>query len=219
MIDEDQVSDNDTDDKNDLPYEIEYMRGSSMHQNINTNEMIRIDDINDDGKEDGQAFTEYRRYRTEGIENDDLDDKLLHENKMLLQKLKSMSGCDTPTDDKINRSVDAKQNDQQQLYFKLAYSVQVLNDILVHNGLIKTNSSLKANLYWNCKMKDMEAFSKISPHQKVNHFPMSLQLGRKDCLNKNVFNMQTKFSKDFNFLPRTYILPQEEPVLIEVHYV
>ena len=30
--------------------------------------------------------------------------------------------------------------------------------------------------------------------------------------------MQTRFAKDYSFLPRSYILPQEEPVLVEVPF-
>ena len=108
-----------------------------------------------------------------------------------------------------------KQQKQIQLFYKFGYFVEVINQVLEFNGLTKTESSQKASLIWNPKMGNTEAFSKLLSHQKVNHFPNSLQLGRKDCLNKNIFHMQIRFPKEFNFLPRSYILPQEEPVLLE----
>lgn len=207
------------DARDDLPYEIEYMRGSSMQPKISDcNIQIQcFKDKDDENYRENEESVEKKRCKTENEEIDE-DDRLLQENKVLLNKLKALNGMEV-AEEKLNRSVEGKANDQQQLYFKLAYFVPVINDVLLHNGLVKTNSSLKANIFWNCKMKDMEAFSKIGSHQKVNHFPASLQLGRKDCLNKNVFHMQSKFPKDFNFLPRTYILPQEEPVLLEVETV
>lgn len=113
----------------------------------------------------------------------------------------------------LERSVEKAEN---TLMYKLGYYIPVVNTVLSHNGLAKTGAMTKANLIWNAKMKEMEQFTKLGPHQKVNHFPNSLQLGRKDCLNKNMFHMQSKFAKDFSFLPRSYILPQEEPVLLDV---
>jgi len=103
-----------------------------------------------------------------------------------------------------------------QLFYKFGYHVDVIQTVLDFNGLAKTESNHKASLIWNPKMNSLEHFSRLQSHQKVNHFPNSVQLGRKDCLNKNVFHMQIRFRKDFSFLPRTYILPQEEPVLLDV---
>lgn len=47
-------------------------------------------------------------------------------------------------------------------------------------------------------------------NQKINHFPQSYELTRKDRLCYNVVQMQDKFGKDeFNIIPDTYILPDE----------
>ncbi|KAJ3121372.1 Tubulin polyglutamylase ttll4 [Nowakowskiella sp. JEL0407] len=53
-----------------------------------------------------------------------------------------------------------------------------------------------------------EKFKNIQYWQKVNHFPMSFELGRKDRLSLNISRMQERTQdKGFNFLPETYILP------------
>lgn len=151
-------------------------------------------------------------------DNIDIDHELLQENRRLAGALRELGG-----NEQINRShLKSPQLERSvekydhSLCYKLGYYIPVVESVLNFNGFVKSGATNKANLIWNPKMKDMEQFTKLGPHQKVNHFPNSLQLGRKDCLNKNIFQMQSKFPKEFLFLPRSYILPQEETVLIDV---
>lgn len=49
---------------------------------------------------------------------------------------------------------------------------------------------------------------------QLNHFPGSFQIGRKDRLWRNVSKMQLRFGKkEFNFLPQSFILPQDIKLL------
>lgn len=49
---------------------------------------------------------------------------------------------------------------------------------------------------------------------QLNHFPGSFQIGRKDRLWRNVSRMQMRFGKkEFNFLPQSFILPQDVKLL------
>jgi tubulin polyglutamylase TTLL4 len=48
--------------------------------------------------------------------------------------------------------------------------------------------------YWGKHMK-AAAFRNIQPHQKVNHFPGTFEIGRKDKLWKNLNKAQIKHSK------------------------
>lgn len=49
---------------------------------------------------------------------------------------------------------------------------------------------------------------------QLNHFPGSFQIGRKDRLWRNVSKMQVRFGKkEFNFLPQSFILPQDIKLL------
>ncbi|XP_015280557.1 PREDICTED: tubulin polyglutamylase TTLL4, partial [Gekko japonicus] len=66
---------------------------------------------------------------------------------------------------------------------------------------------------WGHHMKS-PGFRIIREHQKLNHFPGSFQIGRKDRLWRNVSKMQTRFGKkEFNFLPQSFILPQDIKLL------
>jgi hypothetical protein len=50
----------------------------------------------------------------------------------------------------------------------------------------------------------------LNEYQKINHFPNSFELTRKDRLCANIVKMQEKFGKEcFNIIPDTYNLPDE----------
>uniref|UniRef100_A0A8C7E554 Tubulin tyrosine ligase like 4 n=1 Tax=Naja naja TaxID=35670 RepID=A0A8C7E554_NAJNA len=66
---------------------------------------------------------------------------------------------------------------------------------------------------WGHHMKS-PGFRIVKEHQKLNHFPGSFQIGRKDRLWRNVSKMQVRFGrKEFNFLPQSFILPQDIKLL------
>ena len=50
----------------------------------------------------------------------------------------------------------------------------------------------------------------MNDYQKINHFPGSYELTRKDRLGANIVKMQEKYGKEpFNIIPDTYNLPDE----------
>lgn len=60
------------------------------------------------------------------------------------------------------------------------------------------------------------AFRSILPYQKVNHFPGTFHLGRKDRLWQNIHKMQLKFGFDqFNIIPKSFVLPRDAQLLKE----
>ncbi|XP_041120721.1 tubulin polyglutamylase TTLL4 isoform X2 [Polyodon spathula] len=66
---------------------------------------------------------------------------------------------------------------------------------------------------WGHHMKS-PGFKAIQEHQKLNHFPGSFQIGRKDRLWRNLSKMQARFGKkEFNFFPQSYVLPQDIKLL------
>ncbi|NXP21120.1 TTLL4 polyglutamylase, partial [Scytalopus superciliaris] len=66
---------------------------------------------------------------------------------------------------------------------------------------------------WGHHMKS-PGFRAIREHQKLNHFPGSFQIGRKDRLWRNLLKMQARCGKkEFNFFPQSFILPQDIKLL------
>ncbi|NXL88453.1 TTLL4 polyglutamylase, partial [Alectura lathami] len=76
--------------------------------------------------------------------------------------------------------------------------------------------SKKSNDWLGCWGHHMKSpsFRAIREHQKLNHFPGSFQIGRKDRLWRNLLKMQTRCGKkEFNFFPQSFILPQDIKLL------
>lgn len=62
---------------------------------------------------------------------------------------------------------------------------------------------------WGKHMKS-PCFKTLKESQKINHFPGTFQVGRKDRLWRNLSKMMMKYGKrEFGFVPRTYVLPQD----------
>jgi tubulin polyglutamylase TTLL6/13 len=49
----------------------------------------------------------------------------------------------------------------------------------------------------------------MKAYQKINHFPGMEALSRKNNLARNLNRMKRIFKKEYNFFPRTWILPSE----------
>lgn len=63
--------------------------------------------------------------------------------------------------------------------------------------LIWSSSSVKSNIYSN-----------LGRFQKINHFPRSYEITRKDCLYERYSRMQALYGgKSFNFMPASYNCP------------
>ena len=66
---------------------------------------------------------------------------------------------------------------------------------------------------WDLKWSDTaitgEFLNKMAPHQKINHFPGMSTLSRKNTLAKNLKKMQELFQSEYNFFPKTFLLPQD----------
>lgn len=67
------------------------------------------------------------------------------------------------------------------------------------------------NLLWMRSHVTQEILKHMKFNQKVNHFPRSSEITRKDRLAKNVKRMQHIFGREhFDFLPETFVLPEEK---------
>lgn len=64
------------------------------------------------------------------------------------------------------------------------------------------------NLIWTGYIQ-IEDLNKLNKYQKVNHFPNSVHLGRKDLLWQNIYRMKLKYPLDFNITPHSWVLPDD----------
>ena len=77
------------------------------------------------------------------------------------------------------------------------------------NGLVQTDRH-DWNVLWTHTQGKSYFYERLNLHQKINHFPASSELTRKDRLCMNVRRMQDKYSKqNFDFVPETFVLPEQ----------
>lgn len=64
------------------------------------------------------------------------------------------------------------------------------------------------NILFSGGIRD-DVLSTLRGYQKINHFPDSYNLGRKDAMWKNIHDLEKQFPDDYNFCPHTYVFPQD----------
>ncbi len=91
---------------------------------------------------------------------------------------------------------------------------------------ISSDGDFTCNLLWNDTLISMDIVSALKPYQKVNHFPTMSEISRKDLLAKNfdkyisfniicfslifiIYRLSRILPDEYNFTPRTWILPNE----------
>ncbi|CAF4014313.1 unnamed protein product [Rotaria sp. Silwood2] len=74
---------------------------------------------------------------------------------------------------------------------------------------ISPDPDFTCNLLWNDSLISMDIVSALKPYQKVNHFPTMNEISRKDLLAANYDRLSICAPEEYNFAPKTWILPKE----------
>ncbi|XP_076766764.1 tubulin monoglutamylase TTLL4 [Xylocopa sonorina] len=96
----------------------------------------------------------------------------------------------------------------------LKWRLSTITPLIVRRTLVNSGFRLMKKCQewcgtWGKHMKSM-CFRALKESQKINHFPGTFQIGRKDCLWLNLSRMMVKHEvKEFGFVPRTYVLPRD----------
>nr|CAI5827763.1 unnamed protein product [Callosobruchus analis] len=105
-------------------------------------------------------------------------------------------------------------------YKVLQAETKLLSKLLDCHGIceVAPNSS-DFNLLWTGSHPKPGTLRSLAPYQRVNHFPRSYELTRKDRLYKNIERMQQlKGFKNFDFIPQTFVMPIEYRDLCTAHH-
>jgi len=98
---------------------------------------------------------------------------------------------------------------QELLYKFIRIDGKMVRSLLEAHGFSHTESH-EWNILWSCQTCKQYIYEGLNEHQKINHFPNSNEITKKDRLCYNVVRMQEKYGKqNFDFVPDTYILPDE----------
>lgn len=85
----------------------------------------------------------------------------------------------------------------------------LVTETFVHNGLSLAHSPEWSVQWAGPGMRDAE-YTNLYDFQRVNHFPGSTELTRKDSMYTHLEEMSLVFGKeDFDFVPETYVLPEQ----------
>uniref|UniRef100_A0A0X3NPH5 Tubulin--tyrosine ligase-like protein 5 n=3 Tax=Schistocephalus solidus TaxID=70667 RepID=A0A0X3NPH5_SCHSO len=110
--------------------------------------------------------------------------------------------------EKLNMSCKVSKND-----------CKLLRTLLYSHGLTEIQGySSEFNLLWTSSHLKPSQLKCLYEFQKINHFPNSFELTRKDRLATNIQRMQIlKGFHNFDFVPRTFVLPQDHQELLSEH--
>ncbi|XP_064621564.1 tubulin polyglutamylase TTLL5-like isoform X3 [Lineus longissimus] len=100
--------------------------------------------------------------------------------------------------------------------YHLAYKIvktecKLIRSVLAGHGFHEAHpNSNDFNLMWTGSHLKPYVLRNLTEFQKVNHFPRSYEITRKDRLFKNVQRLQqTKGFRHFDFIPQSFVLPGE----------
>ena len=95
------------------------------------------------------------------------------------------------------------------LYKLLRADSKLVRSVLEVYGFSHTESH-EWNVLWSTSSCKSYLYEGLTQYQKINHFPQSHEITRKDLLCMNYVRMQDKYGKThFDFIPDTYVLPDE----------
>ena len=97
----------------------------------------------------------------------------------------------------------------EMLYKLMKGDTNLVRSLLEANKFSHTESH-EWNVLWSSSSCKSFLYEGLNEFQRINHFPMSYEITRKDRLCANFVKAQEKFGrKEYDFMPDTYILPQE----------
>ncbi|CAG5004183.1 unnamed protein product, partial [Parnassius apollo] len=162
------------------------------------------------------------------------------------KKIKKMKGKTKHKSPQIKRSLSPQDSEDSEnvLLVKEVNNIKVLecgnmpaNILKISYKLVNTETKLLHRLLQAHGLREAPADSKdftllwaglhpkpdvlrsLTPYQRVNHFPRSYELTRKDKLFKNIEKMQYfRGMKNFDFIPTTFLMPTEYKDLCTAHY-
>jgi hypothetical protein len=102
------------------------------------------------------------------------------------------------------------QQQQPELLYKMHKAdAKLVKAVFESNGFVTTEGH-DWNILWSSRGVEPHVYDELQEYQKINHYPFSYELTRKDRLISNVVKMQEKHGKEeFNLIPDSYILPDE----------
>lgn len=69
-------------------------------------------------------------------------------------------------------------------------------------------------MIWDDTRVSIEGISELKAFQRYNHFPAMSEISKKDALARNISKISKLLPKEFDFVPRTWIMPMDYSSLL-----
>ncbi|PAV77631.1 hypothetical protein WR25_25482 [Diploscapter pachys] len=98
-----------------------------------------------------------------------------------------------------------------KMTFKLSKcDIKLVRTLMNCHGFTQCSTKrLDVNFIWTAGPYKLQCMRMLKPWQRLNQFPRSLELTRKDKMCDNIARMQRVFPKNYNFIPKFYVLPRD----------
>ena len=96
----------------------------------------------------------------------------------------------------------------------------LLKAILESHGFEQSTSTNKEDFVflWCSQQVKGYFYRTLKQYQKINSFPRSWEVTRKDCMFRNLSRMaEIHKNREFNFLPETFVIPEDRNAVILAH--
>lgn len=74
---------------------------------------------------------------------------------------------------------------------------------------VMPDEQFDCNLIWDDTRVSVEGISELKAFQRYNHFPAMSEISRKDALARNMLKMYKILPQEFDFVPKTWVMPTE----------
>mmetsp|Transcript_19719 Transcript_19719/g.36326 ORF Transcript_19719/g.36326 Transcript_19719/m.36326 type:complete len:749 (-) Transcript_19719:1583-3829(-) len=105
----------------------------------------------------------------------------------------------------------AKSEEAELLYRTYKAEARLVRAVLERSGFSCTETD-DWNVLWACAPIPNHLYSRLNSYQRINHFPCSTEITKKDRLAYSLLRMSQRYGSTlFNFAPETFVLPTEFP--------
>lgn len=97
-----------------------------------------------------------------------------------------------------------------RLLFKISEQVHTYNCVLnslCMGGFAQTEGPYW-NVLWSAPLKP-ECLRNYDQYRRINHFPGTFQLGRKDNMYRHISRMIREYGEEYRIVPKTWIFPED----------
>lgn len=116
---------------------------------------------------------------------------------------------DGPAELKLNPPAQNLSFRQQPPSFRVSVHAPIVTKTFAANGMVPASNNNDWSVHWSGPGMRDATYQNMNEFQRVNHFPGSTELTRKDRLWAHFNEMKQAFGDTFDFIPESFVLPDQ----------